>query len=42
MTLMGVLALIIFSGLLLLVGSWYAVFQLGSWVVLFEELEERG
>ncbi|KKQ80903.1 MAG: hypothetical protein UT02_C0001G0011 [Parcubacteria group bacterium GW2011_GWC2_38_7] len=42
MLLMGLLALIIFLVLLVLVGSWYATFQLGAWAVLFEELEENG
>jgi len=42
MVLITVLAIIIFTVLLVLVGSWYASFQLGAWAVLFEELEENG
>jgi len=42
MLVIALFAAILFAVLLVLVGSWYAVFQLGSWAVLFEELEEKG
>ncbi len=42
MVVIVLIAAILFAILLVSVGSWYAVFQLGAWAVLFEELEEKG
>jgi len=42
MLLMSLLAVLVFTVLLIVVGSWFAAFQLGAWAVLFEELEEYG
>lgn len=42
MMFMGTLMIILFLVILVLVGSWYAAFQLGAWSILFEELEVKG
>jgi hypothetical protein len=42
MFIMFTLIILIFLVFMVLVGSWFAAFQLGAWAVLFEELEIKG